>query len=294
MKALSMTLDELEFYRTPCPMAGAGKRAALLDPLPRDVSSLAQIVQGLMLHEHLAKSAYGVDLTPEQHVQVHIRDVASILDHIIQHDARPLSDAREPGKRIIGVCRHFSLLMVAMLRAKGYAARSRCGFGTYFEAEKFVDHWVAEYWHEADQRWVMVDAQIDDVLVEKFQPDFDTLDVPHDRFVVAGDAWMMVREGLVDADRFGIMDMWGHWFIAGNLIRDVAALNKVEMLPWDMWGAMPPFGEAMPAETFPLFDRLAAATRAPDTTITILRALYREVQVPDEIFNAVLNKFETV
>ena len=32
--------------------------------------------------------------------------------------------------------------------------------------------------------------------------------------------------------------MYGYWFIAGNLVRDLAALNKVELLPWDDWGAM--------------------------------------------------------
>ena len=37
---------------------------------------------------------------------------------------------------------------------------------------------------------------------------------------------------------FGILDMHGLWFIAGNVIRDVAALNNHEMLPWDVWGAM--------------------------------------------------------
>jgi hypothetical protein len=32
--------------------------------------------------------------------------------------------------------------------------------------------------------------------------------------------------------------MWGQWFIKGNIARDLAALNKVEMLPWDGWGAL--------------------------------------------------------
>jgi hypothetical protein len=33
----------------------------------------------------------------------------------------------------VGVCRHFTLLHVAMLRTQGIPARARCGFGAYFE-----------------------------------------------------------------------------------------------------------------------------------------------------------------
>jgi hypothetical protein len=28
----------------------------------------------------------------------------------------------------------------------------------------------------------------------------------------------------------------GLWFMAGSVVRDLAALNKREMLPWDYWG----------------------------------------------------------
>jgi hypothetical protein len=32
--------------------------------------------------------------------------------------------------------------------------------------------------------------------------------------------------------------MRGLWFVAGNLLRDAAALNNMGMLPWDAWGAI--------------------------------------------------------
>ncbi|NEQ19613.1 MAG: hypothetical protein F6K28_08495 [Microcoleus sp. SIO2G3] len=34
-------------------------------------------------------------------------------------------------------------------------------------------------------------------------------------------------------------DLRGLWYIAGEMVRDVTALNKMEMLPWDIWGAIP-------------------------------------------------------
>ena len=291
-------MSDLAFYRTnpliqDASMSGAGKHATSLSLLPRDVAALARVVQGLMLHEHLA-ATYGETLTHDRRMQSQLRDVASILDAMTEIDGRALDCPRPPDKRLVGVCRHFTLLMVTLLRAKGYAARSRCGFGTYFEAGRFVDHWVAEYRHEDSERWVMVDAQIDDILAAKFNIDFDPLDVPRDRFVVAGDGWAQVREGRPQSKNFGIMHMWGSWFIAGNLVRDVAALNKVEMLPWDVWGMMPPVGASVPEGDMRKFDHMAALTRVPDTPLTDIQALYADVAVPHEVFNAVLNRPETV
>ncbi len=33
-------------------------------------------------------------------------------------------------------------------------------------------------------------------------------------------------------------DNWGAAEIRGNAVKDLAALNKVEVLPWDEWGRM--------------------------------------------------------
>jgi hypothetical protein len=83
--------------------------------------------------------------------------------------------------------------------------------------------------------------------------------------------------------------MWGLWFIAANVIRDVAALNNHEMLPWDTWGAMTPTDSEIDL-TF--IDRLAAMTLDPDAHIDQLRRAYedRRIAVPDTVFNAVLNR----
>jgi transglutaminase-like putative cysteine protease len=43
---------------------------------------------------------------------------------------------------------HFTLLLVALPRARGIPARARVGFGTYFEPGQFLDHRVAEWWNE--------------------------------------------------------------------------------------------------------------------------------------------------
>jgi hypothetical protein len=174
-----------------------------------------------------------------------------------------------------------------MLRAHGIAARARCGFGAYFEKGKYIDHWVTEYWDEEEKSWVLFDAQIDDRQRELFNIGFDTARVPRDQFVVAGDAWSLCRSGRADPSTFGILDMYGQWFIAGNLVRDVAALNNREMLPWDIWGAMRRQDSEL---DLGFFDQLAIVSSDPDAHIDELNALYcdERVSVPRTVFNAEL------
>jgi len=97
--------------------------------------------------------------------------------------------------------------------------------------------------------------------------------------------------------RFGIFDEGGYWFIAHNLIRDVAALNDMEMLPWDVWGAMPKPEDEITPELFALFDRLADLTADPDAHVEDLRRVYTgdpRLRVPDRIFNAARRREEPV
>ncbi len=282
----------LDTYRTPVAMSDAGRQARLFDGLPHDVGGLAQVVQGLMVHEHIAP-AYGLTLSPEQHAQAHLRSVEKILETIAAQDRKPLPVARPAGERVVGVCRHFTLLHVAMLRAQGVAARARCGFGAYFVERMFIDHWVTEYWNEAQKRWVLVDAQLDGRQRELFKIGFDPLDVPRDQFLVAGQAWELCRAGKADPDSFAILDMHGLWLIAGNVIRDVAALNNREMLPWDVWGAMTRNDAEL---DLPLIDRLAELSHAPDEHPAELQAVYEDqrIAVPGTVFNAVLNRPDPV
>ena len=280
----------LDFYRQPVDLSATGTYARLFDGLPRDIGALAGIVQGLLIHEHMTE-AYGVKLPPARHAEAHVRPVEAMLERIVASDPRPLSTARPADGRYVCVCRSFTLLMVAMLRGQNVPARARCGFGGYFEKGKFCDHWVAEYWNDAEKRWVMVDAQVDDRQRGMFGVTIDTTDVPRDQFLVAGDAWRLCRSGKLDAKNFGILDMWGLWFIASNVVRDVAALNNREMLPWDVWGAMTRADSQL---DLALFDRLAELTHDPDLHFAELRAIYKDerISVPKTVFNAVLNRPE--
>ena len=286
------------YYLEPAVMTAAGDYQPLLKDLPQGAAALAGVAHGLLIHEHIA-GAYGVTLADERRASVHVRPAAALLGRMMAGDSRPLTVPREPADRLPGNCRHFTVLTAAMLRAQGIPARARCGFGGYFGTGTYEDHWVCEYWDEAARRWKLADAQIDDVQLPLFEVGFDLMDVPREAFLVAGDAWRLCRDGHADPARFGLslLGQGGYWWIAANLLRDVAALNNMEMLPWDVWGAMPAPDDAISDGQCALFDRVAGLTRDPDATFAELTIAYAgdaRLRVPATVYNAVLNRREPV
>jgi len=295
-----MKVDEqpqLAFYTEPGKMTTAGRYAPLLEDLPRGFASLATIAQGLLIHEHMAQG-YGVKLSDSDRASVHIRPIEQILEQIVVRDNRPLDVPRTPEFRLPGNCRHFSVMVTSMLRSKGTPARARCGFGSYFGTGSYEDHWVCEYWHVGQQRWILADAQIDDVQRGWFPLDLDVTDVPRNRFLVAGDAWMQYRSGNADPAKFGLslLNEGGDWWIAGNLMRDAAALLNVELLPWDTWGAMPSPDKPISEDLAALFDQLAAVTQEPDTAHAELSELCQDerLRVPPKVRNHLRNCEEAI
>jgi hypothetical protein len=295
-----MTTDAvatLPFYSGPAVMTSAGRFAALFEPLPSDIAGLAAVAHGLIVHEHMAQG-YGLTLSDADRDTVHLRPVERLLERIVARDHRPLNVAREPAGRVAGNCRQFAVLAVAMLRAQGIPARARCGFGGYFGTSLFEDHWVCEYWNAEQQRWILADTQIDEVQRGWFPIDFDVTDVPRDRFVVAGQAWVECRSGRADPDNYGLTFTHesGDWWIAANLMRDAAALTNIELLPWDCWGVMPTPGDPIGAADLALFDQLAALTQAPDESFAELQELTRDdrLRVPPKVRSAARQRDEAI
>jgi hypothetical protein len=286
---------DLTLFTQPGPMTDPGPYRHLFENLPADISRLCKIVQGATVHVFWAER-YGLKLTPERKAEVQLRNLPKRLRRTLELDSRPLAEARPLEKRIVGNCRDFTLLLVSMLRHQGVPARARCGFGAYFMPDHFEDHWVAEYWNAPQKRWVLVDAQLDGFQCEALKIPFDPLDVPRDQFIVGGLAWQMCRSGAADPDTFGIFDMHGLGFVRGDFVRDVAALNKVELLPWDCWGIIENPMLEDPSD-LTLLDRLAALTCGDVPDFDIVRGLYENdprLRVPAAIHSYGENGMETV
>jgi hypothetical protein len=287
----------LDFYIEQSIMTRPGQYAALVDDLPVDVAELVGIVQGLLVYEDVASGFYGFELPAERGVEKHLRTEEAMLERLLALDDRPLAQPRPVERRLAGRCHHSTVMLLSMMRAKNIPARARCGFGAYFNPGYYEDHWVVEYWNPDEQRWVLVDPQFDDVWRERLQIQHNILDVPRDQFLVAADAWNLCRRDAADPSRFGAVfaDLYGLWFVAGNVVRDVAALNKVESLPWDVWGGQPqPHAELSDAQC-EYFDELAALSQEPDAAFDELQNRYATdelVRVPETVFNSVLQRPE--
>lgn len=252
-------MPRFEHWSTPAPLTDLTAVRSAVSALPRELEALVKVVEGLIVHSYW-RERYALPRDPAREGELQLRRADATLARALAINPAPLSEARAPEQRVLGVCRHFSVLLAACLRAQGQPARARCGFASYFEPQRWVDHWVCEVWDEMAAAWRMVDAQLDVVQRTALNIDFDPLDVPRTRFLVAGEAWTRCRAGELDPQRFGFLDMAGLWFIAGNVVRDLAAFAKREMLPWDVWGPMFKADETPSSEALVQLDHAAQLT----------------------------------
>ncbi|WP_067503597.1 transglutaminase domain-containing protein [Actinoplanes sp. TFC3] len=245
-----------------------GVPSVVLDQVPDDPLQICALVPGLVVHP--------AEMPGERPAEQQIRPAAQILDALLALDASPLTHARPPQHRVVGTCRHFAVLACALLRHRGIAARARCGFATYFQEGKGLDHWIVEYRAGAADPWTRVDAQVMG----------DAVDLQPEQFLSGGEAWAAHRAETIDAAHFGVAGTsnWGPAEIRGNAIRDLASLAKVETLPWDEWGRM---GESYKGQTGADYDQLmdVVASVCAFGDPSAVSALYTssELRVPDEL-----------
>jgi hypothetical protein len=272
-----MTESPLAYYASHSQMSDPGPLASWLEPAPRTPVGIADLVAGLVLHPVFVERRR-VTLPPEAESDRESPSVREILRRILGRDGRPLTTRRPAARRFVGTCRDYALLACAIFRHQGTPARLRVGFADYFVPGFHEDHWLCEYRDGAT--WRLLDAELDDQARRDYRIDFDPVDVPRERFLTAGQAWLAVRHGRLDTQTFGVsfVGIAGAWFVAGSVLRDLAALNKEELLPWDYWGlgrALSPASGIADRDAARL-DRLAALLAGGDPEWAVLRATYAE------------------
>jgi hypothetical protein len=233
-------------YLSSGPFAAPDPRRRVLSDIARecgpDPRALAERVRGLMIHVFWL-GAYGLpDDRLRAQTETCVRSMAERLELVsraqVAAGRKPDSAESLPSAaRTIGNCRDFSLFYTALLREAGIPARARCGFGMYFIPNRGEDHWVVERWDAANGRWIISDPQLDGIMVDKLKISFDPMDLPDGVFLSGGEAWLACRGG-DDPERYGIFGMKGWDFVKGDLVRDLAALADLVLLPWDLWGVM--------------------------------------------------------
>jgi hypothetical protein len=246
--------------------------------MARRLADLQRVARGLVLHYRADNpAAHGI---PEERLsEVDSRYAETMLGRLFELERQPLTRERSPQTRLLGCCRDFTVLFLTMARHLGIPARARVGFANYFIPGFNVDHVVAEVWDAGEARWRLIDPELGD---EHVDPNdgarVDPLDVPRDRFLVAGTAWQACRKGEADPETFLVHpeldeEVTRGWpYLRHNLVHDLAALNKVEMILWDEWGLMEQ--EHMSERELELLDRVAQTTLSGDTAFDELRRLF--------------------
>lgn len=313
----------LDYYREPGEITKLERYSGFTKWLPEDAGAIYQVVQGLIVHD-MWVGHYGAEYKKEHEYPQNTAYMQDLLDKALELDNSSLSIPRHPRDRVIACCREFATLMTAFLRAKGIPARSRCGFAVYFGwGGNYEDHWICEYWDGS--RWIMTDPQLDPfqqgTLQNWARNGGGPLTVPEDRirtfnprrlrpgeFLSGGEAWMLCRNGKAKASDFGIGcpirpewnidSLHGLWFIRGQLLRDFAALNKVETVPylvrickgldWKPWRLVSAKDGELSGKDLELLDTVAALSMDPDGSFDDVRKLYGEngdIRVPDPIIS---------
>jgi Transglutaminase-like superfamily len=205
------------FYRQPSPTSDLGRHAGLARGLPADPEALSAIVRGLLIHNFTVE-VQGLSFPVERMSHMQAVGAEAILDNVLSLDPAPLGAERPAGRRMVGFCYHFALLHCALLRATGTPARIRCGFAGYFAPQRWIDHWVTEYWD--GDGWLLTDPQI------------GRRGLASDDFQDGLTAWGLCRAGASAPAAYGNGQLWGWDELRGSLINDVAALGKVEVAGW--------------------------------------------------------------
>ncbi len=270
-----MTPNERAYYTSHSKVSDPAAHARLLDALPSDPERLVVAISGLVLHQGFV-APLGITPPPESADDVDSRTILRMLERILARDPAALKVARPPERRFIGVCRDYTLLACAALRHHDVPARARVGFANYFTPDFNEDHWVCEY--HAGDRWRLLDPELNTRVRDYFKVRFSPVDVPRDAFLVADEAWRRARANALDPATCGVSvaGIGGAWFIGGSVVRDLAALNKREMLAWDYWGLAREFRPGAPVSdtTASRLDTLAALTASRDPAWKAIREAY--------------------
>lgn len=283
------TAEALASYARHSVITDPRSYASLFDELPRDLPGLARVVQGLLIHP-AGTQLYGESPEPGN-PGWGVRSVADMVERLRAINSAPLTVARPPRQRLRANCRNFAVLLVAMLRSQGVPARKRVGFAGYLPGRRSYVHEVAEFWHSARARWMLVDPQMDEVNLEAnrayfaaighpHRMHFDTLDIrPGDPFYAAGEVWRQCRAGRADPDDFQVDDAHkGMAEIRVQLLQDLDALNKAELLRNDYWHALIEKPEdTLTVDDVGQLDQAAGLTSHADERFGELRQFYSEL-----------------
>jgi hypothetical protein len=275
------------------PVTDPAEFAGWVREVPGALTAMRTAARGLVFHYRADDGFADNGISPGRIAEIDTRYARDMLERLVSLADQPLAQSRTPSQRLIGCCRDFTVLFLTIARAHGIAARARVGFATYFYPGWYIDHVVAEVWDPSRGTWRLVDPELaDDHLSAADGVRVDPEDLTSVQFLTGPAAWQACRSGLADPLRF-VVDPELHipvtrgWpYIRHNLIHDLAALAKREMLLWDNWGWTDMDGEPS-LEQLSVLDDLAAATSSSGVPRATIMSFYQRegLTVPAQVIS---------
>lgn len=278
-------MDTIKYYQEHGIMSYLRETKDMVKNIDSSIKNIVELTQNILIHQHWAER-YGLKLTEEKINETKVRDVNSKLMILKSRGYNCISTKVLLNDKIVSICRDFSVVAASICREYNIPARARAGFADYFEKGKYSDHWVLEYYNKNQQRWVLVDAQLDEFQKSELGIDFNSLDVPRNRFITADKAWTDCRNNLYNPNLFGIFEWWGYSYLSCNLILDANSLIKIPMQPWDFWpGYKSKRIEEWTDNDYLIMDDLAEKCLNVDNDISYFKNYLDEndqIKVPDD------------
>lgn len=202
----------LEHYLQTGTYTYAGPYGDYFRSLPDAVEQIGRLICGQVIHRITLREGntnandklqYG-DMTKFPWYRMRCEDdilitAPALTAELFRLDERGFVPDRRTENKIVVTCRYVSILMSAVLKAKGIPCRSRSGFAPYCRPGKSIDHWINQYWNTEEERWVTIDA---DGFYDENGMNLGQYDIADGKFDYAAKAWLDVRRGNVDGKRF--------------------------------------------------------------------------------------------
>lgn len=202
-----MKQEILQFYNNVSMYTNYGTYKEYFKSLPDDLEELTKLINIQYIHRVvLFRSYLKNDKLKDEYPWYDYRShddvlltVPSITAELFRLDNRGFTNLRENKDKVIITCRYASILLASILKAKGYSARVRSGFGKYLYEDRYIDHWIVEYYNEEENRWIFVDADV--INSAKFK-NYKNTDINRSYYFTAAQAWLAVRSGRENVDKF--------------------------------------------------------------------------------------------
>ena len=201
-----MKEEILEFYKRVSVYTNYSFYKEYFNTLPDDLEKLTLLINDNYIHRVvLFRSYLKDDKIAHEYPWYKYRcdddillTAPAMVSELFRLDSRGLTHFRKNEDKIIVTCRYASILLASILKAKGYSVRVRSGFAPYINNDKYPDHWICQVWDNLENRWVNVDSDVINVDIKGYK----NTDVKNEYFYFAAKAWLDVRQGKINVDKF--------------------------------------------------------------------------------------------